>query len=196
VCRKELSRKLLRKGKSVTTLALKGGYTILHPDPKALRVVVPMHKETASYYVLADQDARGLFSGISIVINDVFFFPATFVLDRKIEYRVAASPDLAKSWVVMQRPVNSTRSDAPRACRGYGGKWTDGLVVQRRRWRLWNLAAMNLSCGPLRNVRGSKVCNVARRGRAYVGTKRYIFKAYEMFLRAAHITRVPQESSG
>ena len=62
------------KGRSVKTLALKGGYTIIDTDPKALRVVVPMNKETASYYALADQDPSGLCSAISIVITDVFFF--------------------------------------------------------------------------------------------------------------------------
>jgi len=64
------------KGKSIKALALSGGYTILESDPNASRVVVPMHKETASYYALVDQDATtGLCSGINVPITEVFFFP-------------------------------------------------------------------------------------------------------------------------
>ncbi|KEF54098.1 uncharacterized protein A1O9_09893 [Exophiala aquamarina CBS 119918] len=42
-------------GKSIKALALKGSYTILETDPKALRVVVPMYKETASYYHMCEK---------------------------------------------------------------------------------------------------------------------------------------------
>ncbi|ETN36977.1 uncharacterized protein HMPREF1541_07965 [Cyphellophora europaea CBS 101466] len=63
------------KGKSVNTLALQGGYKVLSTDSKALRVVVPTNKDTASYYALADQDETGLCDGLGIVVNDVYFFP-------------------------------------------------------------------------------------------------------------------------
>ena len=74
------------KGKSIETLGSKGGITILDKDPKALRVVVPMHKETASYYALVDPDASGLCSGLNVVITEVFFFP---------EFR---NDDLTSTW--------------------------------------------------------------------------------------------------
>ncbi len=89
------------KGKSIQDLALSGGYPWLDKDSQALRVVVPMDKETASYYVLADPDNTGLCSGISVPITDVFFFP---------EYRTDAQTDSSKrksEWSERVRKVSN-----------------------------------------------------------------------------------------
>ncbi|EXJ57121.1 hypothetical protein A1O7_07465 [Cladophialophora yegresii CBS 114405] len=89
------------KGKSIQNLALSGGYTVLAKDPKALRVVVPMDKETASYYVLADPDNTGLCWGISVLITEVFFFP---------QYRNDAQTDVSKrksEWSERVRKVSN-----------------------------------------------------------------------------------------
>lgn len=89
------------KGRSINALALKGGYKVLATDPKALRVVVPMNRETASYYVLAQPDDQGLCSAFNVVVTEVFFFP---------QYRTDAQTDTAKrksEWADLVRKVSN-----------------------------------------------------------------------------------------
>ena len=68
-------------------LALKGGFTIIATDAKALRVIVPMNRDTATYYVLVDPDKQGLCSAFNVDLTEVFFFP---------QYRNDAQTDTQK----------------------------------------------------------------------------------------------------
>jgi hypothetical protein len=89
------------KGKSVNTLALNVGLTILPTDPMALRVVVLMNRQTATYYALIDPDDSGLCTGVNVLVSDVLFFP---------QYRTDTQTDIQKrksEWSELVRRISN-----------------------------------------------------------------------------------------
>lgn len=94
------------KGQSVQSVAARG-FEVIQTDPKALRVICPRGRLTASHYGLLDQ-VGGLCSAYAVPREQVFYFP---------EFRddtIATFPGRETAWSNKVKEVTNAKDEEPR----------------------------------------------------------------------------------